>query len=256
MITAISVVIPSWNDAELLAVCLEALARQTRPADEIIVVDNGSTDNTAAVGEAAGARVVSERLRGIFPATAAGFDAASGDIIARLDADSIPPEDWLERIETILSTSGELSAVTGPGDFYGANRVVAWLGRVVYMGGYFWAITPLLGHPPLFGSNCALHAAIWSRIRGSVHRELREIHDDVDLSYHLEPDMTVIYEPTLRVGISARPFESWSSLGRRLAWSYRTFSLNFREQPPWRRLRERKRWAREHSAEGTGPPQA
>ena len=49
----ISVVIPTRNDADMLAVCLAALAGQTRPADEIVVVDNASTDNTAEVCAAA-----------------------------------------------------------------------------------------------------------------------------------------------------------------------------------------------------------
>src|SRR4029453_8593816 len=52
----ISVIVPSLNDADFLAVCLDALANQTRRADEVIVVDNGSTDATAEVAAAAGAR--------------------------------------------------------------------------------------------------------------------------------------------------------------------------------------------------------
>ena len=60
----ISVVIPTRNDADMLAVCLAALAGQTRPADEIVVVDNASTDNTAAVCAAAGARRIAVELPG------------------------------------------------------------------------------------------------------------------------------------------------------------------------------------------------
>jgi glycosyltransferase involved in cell wall biosynthesis len=251
--TSLSVVIPCRNDAEMLAVCLQALSRQTRMADEIVVVDNDSTDDSAAVAMAAGARVVFEPRHGIISATSAGFDAASGDIIARLDADSIPPADWLERVEAILTASGALSAVTGPGDFYDTNRFIAWLGRSVYIGGYFWAVGPLLGHSPIFGSNCAMTAGVWARIRDSVHRTHRKVHDDLDISYQIRPDMTVVYDPTLRVGISARPFDSWSGIGRRLAWTWTTFSLEFRDEPPLRRLRQRKRWLREHATDDHDP---
>jgi len=45
----ISVVIPVYNDAEFLRTCLRALSQQRRPADEVIVVDNASTDATAAI---------------------------------------------------------------------------------------------------------------------------------------------------------------------------------------------------------------
>ena len=114
----ISVVIPTRNDADMLAACLSALAGQTRPADEIVVVDNASTDNTAAVCAAAGARRIAVELPGIAACTAHGFDEARCELIARLDTDSIPPADWLERVEAILEKAGPLSAVSGPGDFY------------------------------------------------------------------------------------------------------------------------------------------
>jgi glycosyltransferase involved in cell wall biosynthesis len=240
--TSISVVIPVLNDSAMLRTCLEALAAQTRPADEIVVVDNGSTDDSAAVARAAGARVILQPIRGIFPATAAGFDAATGDVLARLDADSIPPADWLARIETLLADSDGLTAVTGPGDFYGGSAVVRFLGRKLYIGGLFWSMNILLGHPPLFGSNFAMPAAIWRRVRGVVNSDVRNVHDDLDLSWHLEPDMNVMLVRDLSVGISARPFSSLSALGRRVGWVWTTLSLDFREQSPFERLRARREW--------------
>ena len=236
----ISVVIPALNDAVMLAACLDALAAQTHPAGEIVVVDNGSTDDTAEVARNGGARVVVEPRRGIMPATAAGFDAATGDILARLDADSVPPPDWLERVEAAFAAEARLTALTGPGDFYGSNRLVHWLGKTLYIGGYFWFMSFMLGHPPLFGSNLALRASAWKRLRLTVHRNLREVHDDLDLAYHLEPDMLVRYDPTLRVGISSRPFSSWSGLGRRLSWAYKTIRLNTR-WGSWRQRRVERR---------------
>ncbi|WP_342024780.1 glycosyltransferase family A protein [Arthrobacter citreus] len=237
----ISVVIPSRNDAPMLAACLAALGRQTRTPDEIVVVDNASTDNTAAVCSAAGVRRLYLDLPGITGATAAGLDAATGDILARLDADSVPPPDWLERVETLLASAGPLTAVTGPGDFYGANRMICWVARNIYIGGYIRVVGLLLGHPPLFGSNFAMPAGMWAALRDRVHRDRPELHDDLELSYQIRPDMSVLYDPRLRVGVSARPFYSWRGLRSRVVRAYQTFDVDFRGEPPGRRLRERHR---------------
>lgn len=249
---SLSVVIPALNDAAMLKTALEALAAQTRPADEIVVVDNGSTDDTAAVGRAGGARVVSQPVRGIYPATSTGYDEARGDVIVRIDADSVPPADWLAKIEARMATLDGRTAVTGPGDFYGSNALVRWLGDKLYIGGMWWACTPVLGHPPLFGSNFAMPAALWRRLRETANRDVANIHDDLDLSYHFEPDMNIVVDFEVRVGISARPFASPKALGRRLWWVYTTCRLNFRQQPPFARLRARREWA-EAQAAGEDP---
>jgi hypothetical protein len=167
-------------------------------------------------------------------------------VIARLDADSRPPPDWLERIEAVLGHPGGPAAVTGPADFYGGSRLVCWLGRVLYLGGYFRAVGALLGHPPLFGSNFAMRADVWARLQDSVIRDQPRIHDDLDISYHLRPDMTVFYDRRLRVAVSARPFATWRTLGRRLGMACTTFRVEFGWESPLRRRRERWRWARTH----------
>lgn len=237
--SSISVVIPARDDAPFLRTCLHALSRQTRAPDEIIVVDNGSSDDTSEIARAAGARVIFEPETGILRASAAGFDAARGEIIARLDADSVPPTDWVERVERMLGAASAPAIVTGPGDFYGGGVVTRWLGRVVYIGGYFWAVGRLLGHPPIFGSNFAMHREVWASVRSKVHRTVRRVHDDFDLAIQLEPEITIVYDRTLRVGISARPFQTLGGLFRRLKWAYLTLRINWREEPI--RMR-RRRW--------------
>jgi glycosyltransferase involved in cell wall biosynthesis len=233
--TTISVVIPSYNDASFLEACLAALARQTRPPDEVVVVDNASTDATSAIASAAGAFVVYESAHGIWPAAAAGYDAATGDLIARLDADSVPPADWLQHIETILTRFPLVDVITGPGDLYGCNGFVRFMGRIVYIGGYFWAVGLLLGNPPIFGSNFAMRRSVWLEARNRVHRARNDIHDDLDLSLHLDPSIPVLYEATLRVGISARPFSTWTGMVRHVQWAWRTFLLHWPEQSPRQR---------------------
>ena len=240
----ISVVVPALNDSPMLARCLEALAGQTRQPDEVVVVDNGSTDDTADVARAAGARVITEPVRGIFPATSAGFDAARCEIIARLDADSLPPADWVARLEAAFDADPRLAFLSGPGDFYGSTRLVHWLAETLYIGGYVWFVGLLLGHPPLFGSNLAMRNDDWKRVRGTVHRELRTIHDDLDLAIHVHPDQLVRFDKTLRVGVSARPFASFAGFKRRIDWAFGTLGLNWRERSLLDRRRDQVRYER------------
>ncbi|WP_259460222.1 glycosyltransferase family A protein [Pseudarthrobacter phenanthrenivorans] len=237
----VSVVIPTRNDAEMLQACLLLLSRQSRPADEIIVVDNASSDNTEAVCSAAGVRRIPVDVPGIPATAAAGFDAATGDIIARLDTDSRPPADWLERLEAALAAAGPQSLITGPAQFYGGRAWARWAGRHLVLAAYFRLFGFLLGHPPVFGSNFALRRPVWQEIRGSVVRNNADVHDDLDISYRLRPEMRVIYDPALSVGISARPLTSWASIRRHLAMTLVTFRVEFREEPPLRRRLQRLR---------------
>jgi hypothetical protein len=92
-----------------------------------------------------------------------------------------------------------------------------------------------LGNPPVFGSNFAMRREVWLDVRDRVHRDRADIHDDLDLSFHLDLDTVVRYDERLTVGISARPFSTWRGFGRRLHWAYTTLALHLPEQSPWRR---------------------
>ncbi|GAA5201399.1 glycosyltransferase family 2 protein [Microbacterium jejuense] len=225
----LSVVIPSLNDAEMLRHCLAALAAQTRAPDEIIVVDNGSDDDTAEVARAAGARVVLEPVRGVLRATAAGFDAATGDVVGRLDADSRPAADWAARIDRRFSADPTLTALTGTGTFYGGSRFWHFVGHYVYLGGYLFVFRAVIGHIPLFGSNLAMRSDAWRGIRSRVHIDDPHAHDDLDISLVLGFDAGIDFDPRLRVQVSARPFESWAGFGRRASWAFHIVGVNLRE---------------------------
>src|SRR6185295_3372598 len=88
----ITVVIPCLNEAEGIRRMLAALPGFV---DEVVVVDNGSTDDTTAVARAWGALVVAEAHRGYGRAYKTGFTQATGDIIVTLDGDHSYPMDAL-----------------------------------------------------------------------------------------------------------------------------------------------------------------
>ena len=231
----VSVVIPVKDDAERLTVCLAALARQTVPAVEIVVVDNDSGDDTATVARAAGARVVFERRPGIPAASSAGYDAATGDVIARLDADSIPPTDWIENLARRFARQPEVSAFTGGAVFSGGPRRLRRVGAAVYLGAYYVALAPALGHVPLFGSNFALRRAAWEAVRWNVHRGDTELHDDLDLSFHLGAPFRLRYGRGMAVRISHRPLTDAASFRKRFRRGFRTVFVHWPHDLPWLR---------------------
>ena len=103
---SVSVVMPCLNEAESIAGCVtdaRAALAEAGLEGEVIVVDNGSVDESAALAERAGARVVPEPRRGYGSAYLAGFAAARGDYIVMADADgSYPLGDvarFVERLE-------------------------------------------------------------------------------------------------------------------------------------------------------------
>jgi len=85
--TTVSALVAVWNGARFLEEALASARAQTRPADELIVVDDGSTDDSAAIAERMGARVVRAPHRGVAPTRNAAVELATGDLIAWLDAD-------------------------------------------------------------------------------------------------------------------------------------------------------------------------
>jgi GT2 family glycosyltransferase len=95
----VSAVIPQWNRRELLVGLLQDLKRQSHPLDEILVVDNGSTDGSADAAVNEGARVIRlPQNRGFAHAVNRGIRDSSADWIAVLNNDVHLPPEWLSRL--------------------------------------------------------------------------------------------------------------------------------------------------------------
>ncbi len=234
----LSVVIPCKDDAGPLAACLKALARQSIAPLQIIVVDNNSSDNSAAVATQFGALVIPEPRPGIAAAASTGYDAAQADIIVRCDADSLPPRDWLERISKHFDVDPGLAVLTGPGHFHDTGAVRARIAAVGYMQAYFLTMGAAMGHWPPFGSNLAFRKDVWRSVRTRIHRWDTEVHDDVDLGFALDPSHRTEYDRTLTVGISARALRGGADARRRFGRAVHTIALHWRRTPPWERWRK------------------
>ncbi|WP_309102492.1 glycosyltransferase family 2 protein [Microbacterium sp.] len=234
----VSVVIPVKNDAELLDRCLRALHRQTRPADEIIVVDNGSTDSSAAVATSRGARVVRCDEPGIPAASAAGYDAATGDLILRLDADCLPAETWVQAAAVAFVRHPRVSVFTGAARFIDGPRALRTPLATAYLVAYAVATIPALGHLPLFGSNLAFRRSAWRSVSARVHRDDPELHDDLDLAFHLGERHRIRYLADAPMGMSMRPFRDAQAFAHRFRRGFRTVTIHWPDDfPPLRWVR-------------------
>jgi glycosyltransferase involved in cell wall biosynthesis len=236
---SISVVIPVKDDGILLRECLLALHAQSRPADEVIVVDNGSVDDSASIAAGMGARVVTRVGGGIPAASAAGYDATRGDVIARLDADCIPSAGWLARIARDFEEES-LVAVTGPARFIDGPRVLRPIAAAVYLSAYFGCVAAALGHIPVFGSNFAFRRGAWLAVRSEVHSGDAFVHDDLDLSIHLGPGRRIRFDPRLGMGMSMRALQDRAAFAVRMRRGMHSIRLHWPAEYPW--LRWQRRW--------------
>jgi glycosyltransferase involved in cell wall biosynthesis len=109
----VSVVIPAFNGKRFLAEAIASVRAQDRPVDEIVVVDDGSTDGTAELAEELGARVLRQSNAGPAAARNAGIATAAGDVIAFLDCDDLWTEGSLARRLDALERDPALQVVLG-----------------------------------------------------------------------------------------------------------------------------------------------
>ena len=98
----ISVIIPAFDQGEYLSQAIESVLEQTEKAHEIIVVNDGSQDNTRYVAKGYPVKYIEQVNKGLSSARNTGIMNATGDYIMPLDADDMMQENCLERISQII----------------------------------------------------------------------------------------------------------------------------------------------------------
>ena len=171
MTLRLSVIVCAHNEAAYLAACLHSLLAQSRIPDEILVINNASTDATRAVAEAIPhVRVLDEPRKGLVVARETGRRMATGDVLVYVDADCRAPLTWLERIERRFHRDRHLIALSGPYRFYDWD----WWGRLLIRA-YDFTLAPatqllvkyILRIGTIFyGGNFAVRADALMRISG------------------------------------------------------------------------------------------
>ncbi len=213
---SVSIVIPAYNEERHLKACLQAIARQTVQPLEVIVVDNNSTDKTAAV--ALGfpfVKVVKESAQGRVFARNAGFNATKGDIIGRIDADIVLPPNWVAHVMAFYDDPEHIDAAwSGAGYFYNISLpgLVSWAyGKLA-----FGFNRLLIGHYTLWGSNMALTHNQWQTVKNGVCSR-NDVHEDLDIAMHLhEAGYQIVYDTGIKTNAELRRVKT----DRHQLWEY------------------------------------
>lgn len=185
----VSVVIPAYNEERVLEKCLQALDTQTVKPYEIIVVDNNSTDATPEIAQRHDVRIVTEKRQGIIYTRLCGFAETRGDIIASLDADSVPKSDWIERIarafedEALLGLGGRAGIV----EISPANMFLGTTLFHVFVRAWDSRRYGLPQHNLIYGHNLAVRRSAWLEARPSLYigPDNQEVIEDIELSAKL-----------------------------------------------------------------------
>ena len=240
----VSIVIPAWNEEDRIGDCLVNATRQSQAPLEVLVVDNKSTDRTAAIvqdfidhnPDQHVELLHQDKDQGLIPSRNYGLDRAKGDILGRIDADCMLRPNWVEVVSRTFTEDPDAMGATGPVAYYDMpGKNIGLKGDDTIRKAIYRADD---GQYLLYGSNMALRATAWKAIRNEVCRDKADIlHEDVDISLHLiDQGFKTVYCKDMNAGISARRMDtSFTSFRRYMQRFKNTFDAHpqhTREQKP------------------------
>jgi O-antigen biosynthesis protein len=198
----ISVIVCTHNGSRTIRECLGGLQKLDYPAAEVIVVDDGSTDDTAAIARQFHFRLLSTAHGGLAAARNTGLEAATGEIIAYVDDDAWPDPHWLKYLALTFDYES-CAAVGGPNirpppDGAIADSVANAPGGPIHV----MLTDTEAEHVP--GCNMAFRKAALQAIGGFDPR-FRTAGDDVDVCWQLQAaGLKVAFSPAAVVWHRAR----------------------------------------------------
>ena len=217
----VSLVIPAYNEEKSIGECLMyAIQSSEGKFHEIIVVNNASTDNTKSIALSYdGVRVVDEVKKGLTMARQAGYQNATGELVAYIDADTRMPSMWLKRVMREFQSNSELGCLSGPYQYFDIGKVQQ-LSVTLY-----WYI---LGMPTYWiigymvvGGNFVIKKSVLDSMNG-FDTTISFYGEDTNIARRASRFGKVLFKPSLVMQTSGRRLRNEGLFGT--AWKY---VLNF-----------------------------
>jgi glycosyltransferase involved in cell wall biosynthesis len=193
----VSLYIPCYNAERYIKKCLDSVINQTYKIDEIMVIDDGSTDKTVAIAKNYPVRIISfKENRGLAACRNIAFKEATNEFVAALDADCVASPGWLAELMKCFVDDD----IAGVGGILVERHTLSvadeW--RSVHMAQQ-WGHELLEDPPFLYGNNtvfrkdCVQKASFYNEV-------FRNNYEDVDLSMRIyDNELNLVYNPKARV---------------------------------------------------------
>jgi glycosyltransferase involved in cell wall biosynthesis len=229
-------VIPAYNEEALIGKCVESVLAEVKRSGrdcEVVVVNNNSTDRTAEIASAAGARVVDEKQKGIVSARDGGFQATTAELVANIDGDTMVTPGWLDVVFEEFEKDPRLVCLSGPyvyydlnpwqrflvGGFYGLTTLIYWINRYILRVGSV-----------VQGGNFVLKRDAWIRA-GGFNREIKFYGEDTDVAVRLARQGKVKFTHRLKMKTSGRRLAEEGIIRTGLTYTLNFFWVTFAGKP-------------------------
>jgi len=213
----LSVIVPAFNEAATITASVRSVLALDYPGRvEVIVVDDGSTDDTARLAREAGARVIRQKNRGKAAALNVGWRAARGELVACVDADSVVERGALKKMVGYFNDP-TVGAVTGSVKVSDPHSLVQWLQFVEYVGMNYLRKSAAF----LDGVSCTPGPLSVYRRKAleSVHGfDEGNLTEDTEIALHLRKKGWRIENAFNAVAYSKAPYSARGLLRQRVRW--------------------------------------
>lgn len=209
---SIAIVVLVYNEEERILSCLQSIVNQTTEFNQLIIINNNSTDNSDSIikdfiNRYQDKNIIyeNEAKQGIIPARNHGFALANCDILAKVDADTRLGRTWIAEILKAFEEQRVVGVSTMP-KFRDMEipilRGIYRLGQLIYIYLNFL----IFGSFVLYGTSMAIRASYWPVILPKLQKNDLACHEDIDISIYLKQYGKIKYLRNISAKTSVRRF--------------------------------------------------